>query len=215
MKKSTSGRLLGALLVTTGLSLGAPQVGAAVLPSGVMNDVPQATVTDWGFKICFSGAYGVAGTSIASILSGCDGDYLMMAARAVGSSTFDVLATGNFADVTYNTGTSNTPHIANNVAWYFSDNYSWGFAGPDDTLNRSSCDGWDYFNGQALERDRLCWHTATGNLSGGWRAGDNIWLNDSTTWERLLLTSNLVPEPGTLTLMGFGLAALFRRRKRT
>ena len=180
MKKSL---ITSACVAATILISSAAQ--ASVLPFGVQNDVSVATVNNtWGYTQCFSATYNTLNLTTTGMLSGCSGDYLMMGARRVGSSTFEVLAAANFADVIFDTGTGNVTHNANGVNWYFNNNYSWGFAGAGDTVSRNSCDT----NGMS-ERDRLCWHTHS-NYSGGWRAGAFTSLNNDSSWEKVLLVAN-------------------------
>lgn len=199
-------------LLLTALSCVAATASATVVPVGVQNDVTSATVAGWGFTECYSATYASTGTALSTVLNGCQGDYLMMAARRVGSSTFEVLAAADRADVIFDTGYGNVTHLANNVNWYYSTSYSWGFAGLGDTVSRTSCDT----NGIS-ERDRLCWHTGSGNMNGGWRAGSNAYLNGSTAWEKVLLVANqsaAVPEPMSLTLVGAALLGLAATRRR-
>jgi hypothetical protein len=116
----------------------------------------------------------------------------MMACRPKGSSTLQLAAYAPIADVMFDTGTSDTPHNANNVGWYFYGSESWGFAPAGDTIERITCDVQDSSIGASGGVDgdkRLCWHTSSDSLQGGWRCGKNDTLNASTDFERLLFTA--------------------------
>ena len=81
----------------------------------------------------------------------------------------------------FDTGFSNALHEANGVGWYFSDNYSWGFAPSGAVVDRSECDV-----ASATSPDlRLCWHTLGQTLGTGFRCGNND-LNESTAFERVI-----------------------------
>jgi hypothetical protein len=115
----------------------------------------------------------------------------MMACRQKGSSTLAIAAYAPITDVMFDTGTGNTPHAANGVGWYFSGSKSWGFAPEGDTIERMTCDVQDSSIGASGgDGDkRLCWHTASDVLEGGWRCGRNDTLNSSVDFERLLFTA--------------------------
>jgi hypothetical protein len=141
----------------------------------------------------------------------------MMACRATGSATLDLLAWAPKTDVTTDTGTTNVTHNANGSGWYFNDKYSWGFAALGDAISRYSCD-----TASSNPSTRLCWHTAPpGTISYGYRCGANF-LNHSTAFERILYTSNATPVPSLqpwamllmmVAMVGAGLALLRQRQK--
>lgn len=199
------------IFAAVALAVASLSAQAATVPVGVQNGVSTATVAGWGFTECFSATYGTFGLTTAGMLSGCQGDTLMLAARRTGSQVFEVLGAAAYADVTFDTGTGNTTHSANGIEWYFNDNYSWGFAAGGDSVSRNSCD-----TNNVDAAQRLCWHTHQ-NYSGGWRAGAFTGLNDSQDWEKVILVANAaaqLPEPASLGLVGVALLGLAAGRKR-
>jgi hypothetical protein len=165
---------------------------AQYAPVGVQQDVPEATVIAGGWTPCYSETFGDSGTSLATIQADCDKANLMMACRPVGDSDYSLLAQAPRADVFFFTDQSNTPHDANGVGWYYSDNFSWGFAPEGEPINRDNC---DYDEGSQTQADmRMCIHTNGGATDGGYRCGDND-LNADSSWERVLLEAD-DPPPG-------------------
>ena len=143
----------------------------------------------------------------------------MMACRATGSVTLDLLAWAPKTDVTTDTGPTNVTHNANGSGWHFNDNWSWGFTALGDAVIRGSCD-----IESSNPSTRLCWHTglgAPGTIAFGYRCGANF-LNNSTAFERILYTSNAIPVPSLqpwamllmmVAMVGVGLALLRQRQK--
>lgn len=182
-------------------------------------------MNDWGWTPIYRGDYSDT-VSIPTVFSGAQ-QYLMIAGIQDGSLTIDVLGAALTSDILTYTSYNET-HTANDVNWYYN-GYSMGFAGLGDTINQSSADinGSDW--SPPSERDRLSWHTfgplysdgAPTEINGGWRSGDNIFLNQSTDWDRVVFTSNgpsavPTPEPSTwaMMLLSFGFMAFYMRRKK-
>jgi hypothetical protein len=148
--------------------------------SGVQQSVPAATLTGW--TPCYSDLYNNFDTPMQQILAQCDKSKLLLACRPVGSPTFTTLAMAPRADVLFDCGFQEScTNVANGVGWYYSDNYSWGYAPGGETVSRTSCDIEATGNG-----DRLCWHSGGGNINGGWRCGASTNLNDDPSWERVV-----------------------------
>ena len=152
--------------------------------TGVLNNVDPASLDGW--EECFSDYFRDT-SNLGTITSQCDKSHLMVACRQTGTTQLVAAAYAPIADVMYDTGTSNTPHNANGVDWYFSDSYSWGYAHEGDGISRSSC---DTATG-AYPEDRVCFHTSVGNLSGGYRCGATLALNSSADWERVFLHADV------------------------
>ena len=148
--------------------LDCPADGGVGLVEGIMRDVELAEVERMGLRECFRGRYS-GNEPIAPILDACAGELMMIGCREVGQANLHVAAMGLREDVLFDTGqVANGVHEANGVGWYYSDQYSWGFAPAGAPVNRNSCD----VEGQADET-RMCWHTGGGNLNFGWRCGSN------------------------------------------
>jgi hypothetical protein len=232
-------KMLKPVLVAIALAWAGAAAATTYLPVGPQTNVAVSTVTGGGWHECYSDTYfGTPnGTPMASILSTCDGEHLMLGAKLVGSDTLLLLAEALSADVTYNTGDLNiagVTHIANGTEWYFSEGIgtrvtgAWGFAPVGSPVLLKSCDVKDTgkLGGGTLNLItgalRLCWQTDESKLTGGWRAGNAIFLtgDDAKTYERVIYTdakvnSTVVPEPASWALMitGFGLVGGTLRRR--
>ncbi len=177
---------------------------AQYAPVGVQQNVPEATVTGGGWTVCHSSTYNTGATAMATILADCDQAQIMYACRPVGDPNYTLLAQAPRVDVftdtgnpTTNPGGFNTPTTSNGVGWYYNDDWSFGFAPAGEPLDRDSCD----FNPGTAENLRMCVHTNGGNISGGYRCGNND-LNGNAGWERVILESVGVAPGVTLTIPG-------------
>ena len=162
-----------------------PEGAGALSFEGVRTNVAIADLGGW--EQCFSETYNRSGTSLASVASACAGSHLMLACRRTGTDTLIVAAHAPREDVLFDTDESNTPHNANGVGWYWGRNESWGFAPQGRSIGRNSCDTAT----DGGTENRLCWHTGSSNLNGGWSCGSNRSLNSSSAYERLVYTADL------------------------
>lgn len=173
----------------------------AYYPSGPQTNVDQSMLTGW--YVCWSGNYGST-ANLTTILNNCDGEYLMMASRPTGSTTFELLAAAPRADVIFDVGTTqNSTHLANGTNWYFDQSSSWGFAKGTDPVNRNSCD----ITASSLQPSgangnlRLCWHTVSNTVAVGWRSGTHeITSSSDTSYQRFIFEAGVGSDTLTPTL---------------
>lgn len=191
---------------------------AGVIPVGAKNDVSINTVTnDWGWEFIYRNAYNVnhdSGDKYNYYFGNAkSGDWIMLGSINNSNNTFDVLAAVSFDDLlgsfTFGDNTKNF----NGSSWYNVEDYSIGFAGLGKSVSLTSADtaGGD-------ERDRLSWHMHE-HYDAGYRSGDNVGLNESTDFDKAVLvyrSSNSVPEPTSIAILGLGLVGLaFARKKKS
>jgi hypothetical protein len=183
-------------------------------PFGVQQNVAVSTVTGGGWTQCYSATMSLTiGSNAQNVLNACTQNEIMMSGRVTGSSTLLLLASGNRAAVTTNTGADNNgiTNTVNGAEWYFAPNWSWGFAQLGASVNKFECDT----NGGD---QRMCLHTLS--FTGGYRIGTVEELNSSTDYEKVFYQrdgSTVVPEPSSIVLTASGLLALggiIRRRNR-
>ncbi len=163
------------------------------LPPGVyplsepLTNVSEDAFIAQGWTECYSDVYSNSGTLLSTIFSQCNKKYLMLACRPVGSANFTVASYANRNDVLTDTGAAENgvTHIANGAGWYYNANWSWGFAKAWDTVNKDECD----YQSTPNPEMKLCWHTlgVGDSISGGYRCGETKELNNSSTWQRVIL----------------------------
>jgi hypothetical protein len=199
-------RVAGAA-VALALTLGLPAAAYAdpsYYPSGPQTSVPRSTPVAGGWQVCYQGNLADTDIPLDTLLSECDGDFLMLAGGRVGAADYMVLAVSPRADVLWDPGDSpSATKLANGSEWYFDEDAvgaygSWGFApegamvwrGPDDLFPAV---------------DRMTWLLSSdGMLIAGPRIGDEC---DAPAWypdcERVILEAfgelRAVGSPGALT----------------
>jgi hypothetical protein len=196
-------RRAGAAGVLLALALPVATASAQVpayYPSGPQQNVSLSSVTGAGWRVCHLGNYGQT-AALDSVLAGCTGPYLMlMASHAMaGSGPSALLAAGPRDDVLHEAGQASDGSVSSNgTKWYYSDDFSWGFAPAGDAINRNSCDLAD--GGETSSQLHLCWNTDDGALVPGYRVGDTL-INNNLYLRRVLeyVPLSIAGAPASLT----------------
>ena len=191
---SAAAATVGLLLSFASSAFAAPP---AYYPSGPQTAVPKSSLAGW--TACWSSTYGSQNVDIATVLAGCEGDYLMLAGGVTGASTWDVLAAAPRADVLHDTNNGwadqTTTHTANGSDWYFNSDWTWGFLKAGDPVQLFECDT----NFDVNPELRLCWHTGVGGafpdntINEGYRAGNAITYDAG--YERAIYVSDPAAPP--------------------
>ena len=147
-------------------------------PSGIQQNVSEQTLRDNGWTLSYEQTYETPiGNSITPIRP--SGQYVILAGKAVGSSTITLAAAAPTSDVFTETAI-NTPQLLNGTYWYYTLTTncptcgSIGFA-PTNDITQNSADTSNV--GDPL---RMSWHLEAG--IGGYRLGTDSGLNSSAAY---------------------------------
>lgn len=206
-KLTTSSLLLSGVLFSSIAS-------ADIVPFGIQSNITQQTITDWGFQECSrSGA--TAATSVASVLSSCQGNILMMAAWDASLGLYGIAAAGETSvvgNVTYEShftddGEFELNNWSNGVNFYRTSGVgAWGFTNIASTALYSGdtnlSNGFNTSfaaNGTATTEAQtgtlaigLSWHISGESFTNGWsyNSTGNSLTSLSVSDERVFFTLN-------------------------
>jgi len=154
-------------------------------PSGIQQNVSEQTLRNNGWTLFYEQTYGTPiGQSTTAIRP--SGQYVILSAKAVGSTTILLAAAAPTAQVFTET-VINTPQLLNGAYWYYTlvttvpNEGSIGFA-PTNSVNQNSADN------ATTGEQRLSWHLIAD--LGGFRIGDDTNLNDSSAYLKQVWTWN-------------------------
>jgi len=152
---------------------------------GIRLDATRSDLLSRGWTACYEGDY-ATGQSLSTILAGCTGQYMLLGCRASDTTDALALAAADLRALVIQADGTGLTHASNGVGWYFNDSWSWGFFPAGQPVNLDTCD--TDSGGVVLTRkaERLCWHTSNGDLTAGFRCGDND-LSADATWRRLVM----------------------------
>ena len=160
-------------------------------PSGIQQNVSEQTLRNNGWTLFYEQTYDTPiGNSITPIRP--SGQYVILAGKAVGSSTIILAAAAPTAQVFTET-VIDTPQLLNGTYWYYTlatncpTCGSIGFA-PTNSITQNSADTSNV--GDPL---RMSWHLQDG--IGGYRLGTEIGLNSSTDYLKQVWTWSPAPAP--------------------
>ena len=108
----------------------------------------------YGWSLCYNGTYDIVlnATLLNTILINCNKSKLLLGCRLINTTLLILSAMGNREDVLFDCGHAPTcTRVGDNVAWYYSSDYSWGFAPATSAVNRLSCD-----TGELIRRSVSC-----------------------------------------------------------
>jgi len=170
-KSARPKKIVTTILIVLSSVLGMQSGFATYYPSGPQQNVSERTLRDNGWKLFYEETYSTSLNNSITLIRP-SGPYVILAGKAVGSSTILLAAAAPTSEVFTET-LRNTPHLVNGTYWYytptpfnFNSTHSIGFS-PTNVINQNTADTEDL-----TDPLRLSWHL----WGGGWRLGEiNGW----------------------------------------
>ena len=145
-------------------------------PSGIQQNVSEQTLRNNGWTLFYEQTYGTTiGNSTTPIRP--SGQYVILSAKAAGSSTITLAAAAPTSGVFTETAI-NTPQLLNGTYWYYTLATNCGVCGsigfaPSNSITQNSADV-----SNTEDPLRMSWHLQDG--MGGWRLGTITNINDAS-----------------------------------
>lgn len=211
-----------------GLAVTGATQAATLYPAGFTSsaNLSLSDLLSDGWSVLRDEAYssGVGPIDLAADKVAAGSNHILVGAYDSRTGKFVLGATG-LAEVLTETssGTEATAYGSSSLYWYNNPAASFGFTPTKDIyLNSADVQGTGFFGGSADDGNnalRLSWHTDFGGAgSGGWRAGELLFLNGDNQYHKVILVDSGiqgVPEVGSsLLLVSAGLAGLFGLRRK-
>ena len=153
--------------------------------SGVKTNFSLTQFLNEGWKPCFNISYDDSFPNFNGTLeANCSGEYLLVGCYLPSDTTTLIVgAMGLKSEVLTKTPIAlndvkdryHSFNIHNNVSWYFTDDYSFGFAPEDAYIYQTTCDYYAIRHPNATypQEYRMCWSIgASMNLVPGWSCGN-------------------------------------------
>jgi hypothetical protein len=157
------------------------------LPFGIHNNVPISRFYGWFYAYNKPYNHKTTSTEIDAIINSCLPTTILCLGGVDNTNNVLRVVSCGFCSVVLSKTPKNTPTLHNGAYWYYSpdveNSRSMGFA-PNSSIKQENADIVDIFNNQ-----RVSWQL--NEISGGWRLGSLIDLDNSTDYNKTMIKKDL------------------------